>query len=127
MIEEALIQYETSRQNIAKLRDQITSLHSNCKSPSKEYNANEGDLFCPEVAWAEFSCDNNLFNPSGYGYQRECSYDEILEIVGCDNCKKARKIKLNELALSRQQFGIAKRRLSHYGKKLINNKGQVNE
>lgn len=124
MIEKIVTDYEKSRQDISRLQEQITRLHLNCGGVHEHYKRPDENIMCYEHAWRDFIADENLINPSGFGYQKEHSYDEHLDAVGCDNCIKARKLKTGELASAKKSFGVAKRRLSHYGKKLIKTNGE---
>lgn len=111
--------YERYRALIIELKLKSSMLISACSGASYDISQNRKTK-CHEAAYAYYKSDDNLHNPSGYGMQIDASYDEIIYHHACASCTEARRIKKNELAEAKKQFGITKRKISSAGKILLN-------
>jgi hypothetical protein len=110
----AVGEYEKARQEATKLEKKRADLISGC---TKHCETEFHSKYCLAKAYddtKEMRKENNEYY----------TFDEVLSeghASGdyCDNCYESYKLKNGDLAKARKAFGIAKRRLSSLGKKLL--------
>ena len=117
-IEIILVEYERARWSVSQLLKTRAKLINECENLNQPYEAGEHKA-CHETAHDNFYSDDNKFFNGGRHFV--LTYDEMLVEHGCDNCNKARSLKVNEIAEAKKRLGNAKRALSARGKYLMDN------
>jgi len=123
-LEDAVSNYERTRQQLTKLTDQRAKLLILCTNEKFGLNHPlEKTGFCPKVAKDDLDelIRDNPVEAEAY------NYGEVLEAnhdngTCCQNCWDAYEIKTGPLAKARHDFGNAKRSLSRWGKILMKKK-----
>jgi len=122
ILQDAVANYERTRQQVAILTDQRGKLITACMNEKVSLGEPLGIVgFCPKVA--KYDLDELLRNNTGEAYR----YGEVLEEnhangTCCQNCWDAYEMKVGPLAKARHDFGNAKRSLSRLGKILMKKK-----
>ena len=113
-----IIRYELARQNVKSLSEKVSYLVQECEylDTSEDHHGMIIPIgeTCGQAAWDLYTKvgDDSVYEDCFFIYIRD-------ENGACDKCLEARKIKSLELASAKKEFGISKRLLSHFGKKLI--------
>ncbi len=116
---DAVANYESCRQQLAKLTDQRNKLITLCMNEKASLNPPyESTGLCLKVA------HNDLQELLRDKLEDRFSYEEVLqenhlEGTCCQNCWDSYEIKTGPLAKARADFGNAKRTLSRLGKILM--------
>ena len=123
-MEKIIIRYELARQTVSELTHKRSALLNECEGFDTTED-NHGQIIeigqtCGMTAWSYMVEQNHECH-----WDEQISFEEALTIYindeegACDKCLEAYKIKNNELAKAKREFGNAKTSLSYYGKKLI--------
>lgn len=121
-LQDAVANYERTRQQVAKLTDQRSKLIMLCMNEKVGLSHPlETTGFCLTVAHDDL--EELLRDNPGERY----GYGEVLEEnhtngTCCQNCYDSYEIKTGPLAKARADFGHAKRTLSRFGKTLMKKK-----
>ena len=120
----AIIRHELARQAASTLTLKRSALLSECES-FDTVEDNHGQIVeigqtCGMAAWSYMEDANHKSH-----WDEQLTFEDAFKIYindengACDKCLEAYKIRNNELAQAKREFGNAKRSISYYGKKLI--------
>ena len=115
---EIVISYEKSRKILSGLHKKRAKLINDCTGPINTSWTGD-DNFISKTEGFGSSCFEFCNKHIVRDYHDPVTFDDNLDEHGCGNCQKARAVTVSEMPDVKHDFGMAKRSLSAYGKKLI--------
>lgn len=105
--------YEKARKAVQDLTKKRAILINSCTGPENLCGSDDFEFSTPGFGSACF--EYSMLNTNGDFYDR-ITFDDNIECHGCDSCREARGIFKGQ---EKYDLGVAKRKLSSIGKRLI--------
>jgi len=114
----AILEYEVARRDVRLAEKKRIDEVDRCEVVEAAFkNYESADVCLVQVAEGISYEAEDVEEPCSNS--RRNYFERMLKEGGCKHCVKSYEIKRGELAKAKKRFGIAKRRLSAMGKKLI--------